>query len=108
MKNISHTGPAVLILKLDKERVLEGVTTMFTLATQNCAWAVILLSVKTHSDRKHKSKQTFNFGQNAGQRGKMCPTSKLIQMHETRSPTKYESTVQAEISNGRKNSSLEH
>ena len=68
-----------------------------------------LLYVKTHSDRKHKSKQTFDFGQNAGQRGKMCPTSKLIiQMHETRSPTKCESTVQAEISDGRKNLSLKH
>ena len=29
---------------------------LFTLATQNCAWAVTLLYVKTHSDRKHKSK----------------------------------------------------
>ena len=73
------------------------------------AWAVTLLYVKTHSDRKHKSKQTFDFGQNAGQRGKMCPASKLIiQMHETRSPTKCESTVQAEISDGRKNLSLKH
>ena len=40
---------------------------------------------------------------------KMYPTSKLIiQMHETRSPTKCKSTVQAEISDGRKNSSLKH
>ena len=50
-------------------RLLRQQNQTFTLATQNCASAVTSFYVKTHSDKKHERKQTFNFGQNAGQRG---------------------------------------
>ena len=60
---------------------------------KNCTWAVTLFYFKTRTDKKHKREQTFNFGQNVGQREECIQLGRklITQMHESRSLTKCES-----------------